>query len=71
MVVLPAVQTRMASSIKWPYPPGSRHMTAASAYRSSLGSPNTANGSNTTNTNKVLHVVRTKQYCFSLGCMHA
>ena len=53
MAVLLAVSIEeMANSTKWESPPGSRHVTAVLVYRSSLVSPNTGDGSSTTNTNK-------------------
>ena len=64
MVVSTDVNTRMASSIKWASPPGLRHVTAASAYRSSLGSPSTLDGSNTTNTNKEERNGQASRLCF-------
>ena len=51
--VLPVVrsQTEIPSSTRSPSPPGSRHVTAVLAYRSSLVSPNTGDGSSTGDTN--------------------
>ena len=65
MVVLPDVQTGVVSSFKLASPPGSRQVTAALAYRSSLESPNTADGSNTINTNKIHRLIMLTRLCNS------